>query len=278
MRYLVRAYYDGIRYHGYQRQPNVTTIEGSIITMLKKTKHIQNVRKSNFKSASRTDKFVSAIGNTFAFDSEKEIILEQINAKGPNDKSIICWAYTEVEEGFSPKFSNWKKYWYLLPSEFVEKTVNLKVNDLKKFSAIFIGKHDFKLFCKRDHRSTIREIEELNIFERNSTIIFEFVAQSFLWEQVRRIVSYLLNFERLSEELQNTELLLTSDIQINELNLPPANPRNLLLVEHFYDKTQWIESEIAIKSIIEKLETKHLNLKRDLSINAILYDFFRKSS
>ena len=278
MRYLVRVYYDGRKYFGYQRQPNVTTVEGSIVAMLKKTKHIQNTRKNSFKSASRTDKFVSAVGNTFAFNSEKEIILEQINAKGPKDKSIICWAYTEVEEGFSPKFSDWKKYCYFLPSEYVKKTANLQLNDLKKISSIFVGEHDFRLFCKRNHRSTTRGIKELNIFEKNDTMIFEFVAQSFLWEQVRRIVSYLLHFEQLSGELQNTELLLTSENQIKELNLPPADPRNLLLIEHSYDKTKWIRSEIAIKSILEKLENEYLNLKRDLSINSIQYNFFRDFS
>lgn len=278
MRYLVRVYYDGKKYYGYQRQPNVTTIEGNIIAMLKKTKHAQNIRRSNFKSASRTDKYVSAIGNTFAFDSEKDIILEQINAKSPKDKSIICWAYAEVENGFSPKFSDWKKYWYVLSSEYIEKTVNLQLNELRNISSVFKGKHDFRLFCKRDHRSTIREIRKIDIFEKNNTVIFEFVAQSFLWEQVRRIVSYLLNFKQLSEELQNTELLLTSDNQIKELNLAPADPRNLLLAEHVYNKIKWVRSEIAIKHITEKLRNEFLDLKRDLSINTIQQDFFKDFS
>lgn len=277
MRYLVRVFYEGKNYFGYQRQPNITTIEGRIVTMLKKSNHIQNVKINNFKSASRTDKSVNAVGNVFAFDSEKEIILDQINAVGPKNKSIICWAYAEVEDAFSPKFSSWKKYWYVLPSDHVKKTSNLSLEELKNICSIFEGKHDFRLFCRKDHRVTNREISRIDIFEKNDNVIFEFVAQSFLWEQIRRIVSYVLNFNLLPEELQDARYLLTSEDRIKEINLAPADPRNLVLVEHFYEKIKWIESEKATKSILEKLKIEFLDFKRDLSINSILYNFFKAS-
>ncbi|MCG3225298.1 MAG: tRNA pseudouridine(38-40) synthase TruA [Candidatus Heimdallarchaeota archaeon] len=277
MRYLVRVFYEGKNYYGYQRQPNITTIEGNIITMLEKSKHIQNAKLSNFRSASRTDKSVNAIGNVFAFDSGKKIILDQINAAGPSDKSIICWAYSEVEDAFSPKFSKWKKYWYVLPSNHVEKTFNLSLEELKNLCSVFEGKHDFRLFCRKDHRVTNREISKIDVFEKNDNIVCEFIAQSFLWEQIRRIVSYVLNFNQLSEELQDTIHLLNPDNQIEEINLAPADPRNLILVEHFYENIKWIESEKATKSILKKLKIEFLDFQRDLSINSILYNFFRVS-
>ena len=277
MRYLVRVFYEGKNYYGYQRQPNITTIEGNIITMLEKSKHIQNAKLSNFRSASRTDKSVNAIGNVFAFDSEKEIILDQINAVGPSDKSVICWAYAEVEDAFSPKFSSWKKYWYVLPSDHVEKTSNLSLEEFKNLCSVFEGKHDFGLFCRKDHRETNREISKIDVFEKNDNIICEFIAQSFLWEQIRRIVSYVLNFNQLSEELQDTIHLLSSDNKTEEINLAPADPRNLILIEHFYENVKWLESEKAIKSILKKLKIEFLDFQRNLSINSILYNFFKAS-
>ena len=271
----MRVFYEGKNYHGYQRQPDVTTVEENIIVMLKKTNHIQNIEQSNFKSASRTDKFVSAIGNAFAFDSEKQIILDQINAKGPKDKSIVCWAYSEIEDSFSPKFSNWKRYWYILPSDYVKETYNLTLEELRNICSIFEGNHDFRLFCRLDHRATEREINRIEVFENNDIIIFEFVAQSFLWEQIRRIVSYVLSYNQLPEELQDTKFLLESNNQIKELNLPPADPRNLLLVEHFYENIKWIKNEKAIKSIVKELEIKFQDIKRDLLINSVLRKFFK---
>jgi tRNA pseudouridine38-40 synthase len=275
MRYLVRVFYEGKNYYGYQRQPDITTIEGNIISMLEKSNHIQDAKKNNFKSASRTDKSVNAIGNVFAFDSNKEIILDQINALGPNDKSIICWAYAKVEDAFSPKFSNWKKYWYVLPSNQAERPLNMSVEVLKKIFTIFEGKHDFRLFCRQDHRETNREIAKINIFEKNDNIICEFVAQSFLWEQIRRIVSYVLNFNKLSEEFQDTKRLLISDNQINEINIAPADPRNLILVEHFYENIEWKYSKKATKTITEKLNMELLEFKRASSINSILQGFYK---
>jgi len=274
MRYLVRVFYDGKDYFGYQRQPNVETIEGNIVTMLKRSDHIQSETLNNFKSASRTDKSVNAIGNVFAFDSEKKIILDQINAEGPKNKSIICWAFAETKDDFSPKFSIWKKYWYVLPLSYKESKNSLSLIELGKIFSMFEGKHDFRLFCRQDHRITMREIDKIEIFENSNNIVIEFVAQSFLWEQIRRIISYVLNFNTLSEDLQNTRLLLSSDNQIKDLNLTPADPRNLILIEHFYENAKWEISKKATEIILEKLKTKTLDLRRELSISSILYNFF----
>ncbi|GAH11589.1 unnamed protein product, partial [marine sediment metagenome] len=75
MRYLVRTYYEGERFYGYQRQSNVLTVEGTIIDALIKTKYIEDSDTSQFKSASRTDREVNALGNVFAFNTNKELIL-----------------------------------------------------------------------------------------------------------------------------------------------------------------------------------------------------------
>ena len=41
MRYLVKVFYDGSNYFGYQRQPEHLTIEGAIIKALQKTEYIK---------------------------------------------------------------------------------------------------------------------------------------------------------------------------------------------------------------------------------------------
>ncbi|MEE9409767.1 MAG: hypothetical protein V3V41_02450 [Candidatus Heimdallarchaeota archaeon] len=274
MRYFVKVYYDGRNYYGYQRQPNLVTIEGEIINALVDTNHIDNAEESNFRSASRTDRSVSAVGNVFAFDSKKSIIIDQINAVCSKDKSIICWAYGEVEKNLSPKYSKWKKYWYLLPFEFIKKEAKLTLEEIKNISSIFIGKHDFKLFCKVDHRNTQREIYQINIIKEMNEIIFEFIAPSFLWEQVRRIMAYILNYKTLSDNLQRTKELLVIHCKAERLDIMPANPSNLVLVEHLYNNIKWNENKKSIAMIRNKIK-KHLKeFKQEISLNSAIHDFF----
>ena len=275
MRYLVKVFYDGSNYFGYQRQPEHKTIEGAIIKALEKTNYIENTEQSNFKSASRTDKKVSAIGNTFAFNTEKKIILEQLNAEFSRDKSILAWAYSEVEEGFTPKYSNWKKYWYIVPLDFIVNIKKHSIDKIKELGSYFIGEHDFRLFCKTDHRKTIREIQEFNLINFNSVLILEFKAQSFLWEQVRRIVSYILNYEVLPKKMQNIKLLLSAPKGIKNLNLESANPNNLILVEHKYENLNWTINEKATEVIQKKLSDNIMKLRYSLSVNSAMKHFFQ---
>lgn len=275
MRYLFKVFYEGSNYFGYQRQPKRLTIEGAIINALKKIGYIENTEQSNFKSASRTDKLVNAIGNTFAFNTNKKIILEQLNSEFSKDQSILSWAYSEVEEEFIPKYSKWKKYWYIVPLDFAVNVKKLSIEKIKEIGSYFVGEHNFKLFCKLDHRKTIREIQEFNLINFNSVLILEFKAQSFLWEQVRRIVAYILNYESLPEKMQNIKVLLSSPDKIKNLNLEPANPCNLILLEHRYENVKWIVNEKTKKTIQRNLNDKIIKLKDVLSVNSAINYFFQ---
>ncbi|MHA2357382.1 MAG: hypothetical protein ACXABK_01260 [Candidatus Heimdallarchaeaceae archaeon] len=274
MRYLVKVFYDGKNYYGYQRQQDVSTIEAAIINALVKTKHIHAPETNAFKSASRTDRYVNSLGNTFAFNSEKEIIIDQINTECSKDGTIVCWAYAIVEPTFTPKYSKWKKYWYLVPFDSIDTTISIE--DLKRTAAHFEGEHDFKLFCRVDHRSTKRRIDKTDIKMWKDTLIFEFVAQSFLWEQVRRIVAYILNYHNLTDDLMDIEKLLSDQTEIKELNLSPADPKSLLLVEHYYENMNWIVSEKALNLIKKKFKMDILEQKKNLAVSLIMDNFFEQ--
>lgn len=251
----MRVFYEGANYFGYQRQSSVFTIEETLINALEATNHILSPQKNRFISASRTDKNVNAIGNVIGFNSEKEIIINQINAKLPSDNSIVCWSYSIVEDDFSPKHSLKKKYWYLVKKELFEAKTETTIQEIQKICSFFEGQNDYKLFCKKDHRNTVREIEKINILKEKDYLIFEFIAQSFLWEQVRRIVGYITNYCKLSEELRDTKKLLQGSTEITNLNIQPAEPENLILIEHFYEGLEWIISQRAIMIIKDKINT-----------------------
>lgn len=263
IRHIVRVYYEGKNYFGYQRQPNVSTVEETLLQALIKTDHIVSAQKNRFISASRTDRYVSAIGNIIGFNSKKEIILEQINAQLPKDNSIVCWSYTKVKEDFSPKHSLKKKYWYLAEKGILKDEVEKSIRKMQNICSLFEGRNDYRLFCKNDHRNTIREIEQINIREEQNHILFEFVAQSFLWEQVRRIVGYVMNYWELSDELKDTKALLHTRTDIDSLNIQPADPNNLILVEHYYEDVKWVINDKALKIIKKKINDVVRKIKQE---------------
>lgn len=273
-RYAIRTFYDGSNYHGYQRQPDLPTIEGTLIDALTEIEYIESPDKNKFRSASRTDRYVNAIGNVFAFNTESRVILDQLNAALPVDKSIMCWSYAEVTEDFMPKYSKSKKYWYVLPLNYVKDTTKLTVEEIYAICMRFKGEKDFRLFCKMDERNTIREIKHFNIIDKEELIIFEIEANSFLWEQIRRIIAYILNYNYLPERLQKTEDLLKSNTQIEDLNIEPANPKQLILMEHFYDNIEWQLNEKAIKHIVERSNNLILKLKQEEAVILSICDFF----
>jgi tRNA U38,U39,U40 pseudouridine synthase TruA len=92
---------------------------------------------------------------------------------------------------------------------------------------------------------------------------------------VRRIVSYILNYEVLPKEIQNIKLLLSAPEDIKNLNLEPANPNNLILVEHKYENLNWIINEKATKVIQRKLSDNIMKLRACLSVNSAIKHFFQ---
>ena len=69
MRVALKIAYDGGAFFGHQRQPDRRTVEGECLAALRAGKILQNPRESFFRSASRTDRGVSAVGNVIAFDA-----------------------------------------------------------------------------------------------------------------------------------------------------------------------------------------------------------------
>lgn len=273
-RYAIRTFYDGTNYHGYQRQPKLPTVEGFLIKALKETNYIEASENNRFRSASRTDRYVNAIGNVFAFDTEKIPVLEQLNASLPSDKSIVCWSYAEVNKEFIPKYSKSKKYWYIVPSSYLWKKTNMSLKDLSNLFSQFEGEHDFKLFCKVDDRNTIRKVNKCSVLSKGNSIVFEIEANSFLWEQVRRMISYVLNFDELPENLQKIQKLLITDTRIENLNIEPAKPKQLILVEHNYEDIEWNTSRKAVEHVTNRCSKLLEELKQEESVVESIQEFF----
>ena len=90
MRVALKIAYDGTRFHGYARQPNVRTVEGEILHSLRRAKLLDDPRAARFEGASRTDRGVSALGNVIAFDSR--LGPKAAGAFNAEAEDVVAWA------------------------------------------------------------------------------------------------------------------------------------------------------------------------------------------
>ncbi|WP_082398107.1 tRNA pseudouridine(38-40) synthase TruA, partial [Methanobrevibacter arboriphilus] len=157
--------YIGTNFHGFQRQPNHRTVEGELIYTLKKLGYINDLNSSKFGIAGRTDRGgVHSLGNVISFMSDREVIVNQINHKLPEDIQIIAKA--PVRYGFKPRYAESKHYRYI----FFEKDLN--ISRMNELANLFEGEHDFTNFSKRNksQKTTVRTINKIEIINNNTNI------------------------------------------------------------------------------------------------------------
>ena len=107
MRYAFQVAYDGSRYFGFVRQPSRPTIEAELLKTFKKCGIYRKLKKARFRTASRTDRGVSAIGQVVALNVVEKPNLRLINACLPDDIAVLAAA--EVGPRFGrPSLSHYR--------------------------------------------------------------------------------------------------------------------------------------------------------------------------
>ena len=215
--YLFHIQYLGFRYHGWQKQPGVKTIE----LMLEKT--AQTVFKhSDFKilGAARTDSKVSANHSAFELfmnrDLTPEFLHKAFNTNLPNDIRVMC------VESVGPDFNiiqapKTKEYLYLFShgrkqhpfsaSLIYAFQENLDIDLMKQGAAVFEGMHNFVQYCTKPSPGTslIRTVEKSDIkknaefeagFFPQQTWCFRVQSKGFMRNQVRLMMGQLLRLGR----------------------------------------------------------------------------------
>src|SRR5665811_1274488 len=140
MRIALKVGYIGTNYHGFQIQPDVSTIEAGLFASLAKLNIINSPHEANYIASGRTDKGVHAIGQVIAFDTERPelAIPGPINSNLPG--TIWAWARAQVPDDFDPRRNaKHREYMYIMPGK-------LDVSLLESASRLIKGEHDFLNF------------------------------------------------------------------------------------------------------------------------------------
>ncbi|MDA7705107.1 tRNA pseudouridine(38-40) synthase TruA [Rickettsiales bacterium] len=208
-RYKIVIEYDGTRYSGWQKQPNLTTIQGQIESALT---NLTN-KKVEIMGSGRTDAGVHALGQVAHFDLEEEFepfkIQMAVNFFLKMD-DIAILDCQKVADNFHSRFLATKRiYQYKILNRRAQPAIDknrlyhvpfqLDLNLIKEAAQYLIGKHDFSSFRDSECQANdaIRRIDYINIIEQeNNIIIIEIAAKSFLHHMVRNIIGTLIHFSK----------------------------------------------------------------------------------
>jgi len=259
MHLAVKFGYDGSAFHGSQRQPDVRTVEGDVIEALVSNHAIDDPGTARFQCASRTDRYVSALGNVVAFDTTMPAadVLGILNAKLED-----AWfhGYAEVQDDFNPRHAKSRWYRYLLPAEGLDPEL------LESAAMSFVGLHDFRNFCKRDERETVREVSSISVRRFEDDIwLLDFHAPGFLWNMVRRMVSAVRGVASGELSLDALQSALDSD-ELADLGV--STPEPLTLMDVSYDIP--FQREPAVTS---RLSSKIDCITADLRLKQAYFHF-----
>jgi tRNA pseudouridine38-40 synthase len=238
-----RAYriaYDGRPYYGFQRQPSVPTVEGALLSALvdlgiagDRDGEADGVGDDGegdtpdpppgYAAAGRTDRGVSALAQTVAFDAPEWATPRALNGELPAD--VRAWAAADAPEGFhATRDAAWRAYRYHLHAP------DLDADGVARALSGLEGTHDFhNLTAVSDPGvDTTRTVREATVERAGPVLRVDVRADGFLHETVRRIVSLVAGVAR-GDATVTVERALSAERLSGPEGIAPAPPEPLVL-------------------------------------------------
>ena len=205
MRYFAITSYRGTSFCGWQKQ-SVSKLPSVEVTIEKVISRILN-KDTKIYGSGRTDAGVHALGQTFHFDSDKDLDVSKF-AHSCNElliEDIRILSVKKVRDDFHARFNaTGKTYIYRIRNAKVsdpfksdlEYTLGqpLDVEKMVEASKAFVGKHNFQNFTSKeeDDGGFIRDISKIEISHKDDEIIISMTGNGFMRYMVRIIVGNLI--------------------------------------------------------------------------------------
>lgn len=235
--------YKGTKFQGWQKQPSVITVQGEI------EKALSQVLNSEILiyGSGRTDAGVHALGQTFTFDTNKDVDLDKLcfSINRMIDKDIKILSFRKVADDFHARFSAKGKtyrykirlgvkdpfeneYQYVYPFDF---EFELFSKALKQFE----GKHCFQDFTNKeeDEDGYVREIFNVSSKMEDKDVVVEFTGNGFMRYQIRNMIGTALAVATKNENLDFIPYHLQEN-KVREIVQYKAPPQGLYLVQVDY--------------------------------------------
>jgi len=205
-RLRIEVAYDGTAYHGWQVQPGLPTIQGTLEQVVSELEG----RPVGVDGSGRTDAGVHALAQVAAFSLSNPIpaanLRKALNRQLPRDIRIN--RVEEVSAAFHPRFdARAKTYEYRIfrgevcpPFErnyVLHHPYPLDEQAMARLAPSLEGEHDFTAFASTDEndeagRSKVRTIFQSQLTGAKGRLIYRVRGSGFLKHTVRNIVGVLL--------------------------------------------------------------------------------------
>jgi tRNA pseudouridine38-40 synthase len=243
MRVALIVEYDGSKFHGWQAQPGLRTVQGVLEAALSR---VANSSVTVF-CAGRTDTGVHAMYQVVHFDTTElrsaRSWVHGANSYLPKDVAVI-WA-KDMPDDFHARYSaTSRRYRYLIYNTpirpallYAYATWQYKQLDhrlMQNAGQYLLGEHDFTSFrsIECQSNSPMRNVTMLEVSRKGDMLSVDISANAFLHHMVRNIVGVLIAVGLCKHpEAWVQELLLAKD---RKLGAETAPPYGLSLVEVIY--------------------------------------------
>ncbi|MEE0942514.1 MAG: tRNA pseudouridine(38-40) synthase TruA [Methanobrevibacter sp.] len=265
--------YIGTNFHGFQRQPDLRTVEEELIYHLRKLDYIDDLKKSRFRIAGRTDAGVHSLGNVISFQSEKDVRVNEINNSLPDDIQILASA--PVRYAFKPRYAQMRQYRYMLFQD-------LDIDKLRECAEIFKGTHNFTNFTKRFQKTTTRTIDDIkvtkvdledyhkrefpNLHDTISPIFIDIYGESFLWNMVRKMMRVFVDVAIGKMTLDEVQDLLNPLEDAPRANIKVMEAEYLILMDIQYDGIKFKYDDYACERFKRDLVDSLSDLQKRYAI------------
>ena len=202
-KFILLIEYDGTRYHGFQWQVGLPTIQNELEQAIRRFCG----QSGRVMAASRTDAGVHARGQVVSFWAKSTLdtmaLVRALNYYLPGDIAVKA-AYRASDDFNVRRDALSREYHYhILNSDtrsplsqrfalFVPKMLDIQA--MNEACQLIRGEHDFASFASSfdGSKSTLRNVYEAGIEKKEDFTVFRIVASSFLPHQVRSTVGLLI--------------------------------------------------------------------------------------
>ena len=196
--------YEGTRYHGFQLQADLPTVQRELETALWQL----TGEKRRVITASRTDSGVHASGQVVSFRTSSshpvETFIKALNYYLPDDIAVKS-AYRTRDTFNIRRDAVSREYDYHILNSRTRSPLRkgfyhfvagrLDIDAMNQSCRALIGEHDFASFVSGNEaaiKSTVRRVYRAEVKTQGELVIFNIVANSFLMHQVRNTVGPLI--------------------------------------------------------------------------------------
>ena len=236
-----RVAYDGAPFHGFQRQPDVRTVEGTLLDALRSLDVFESGETPpGYAAAGRTDAGVSALAQTVGFEAPDWLTPSAFNSELP--ASVRVWASTDAPPDFHATHAPAEReYSYLLHA------AGLDESRTRQALTALSGTRDFHNLTP-DETGTRRTLSTTLTVEA-PFFILTLTAGGFARQLVRRIVSLVTAVGAGTTDFDRIDRILGEQSISGPEGVGPAPASPLVLTDVVYpDLSFQIDADAAARA------------------------------